>query len=245
MKGKNVIIPLPILEYIISATTMTYLLYRYEFVITAGYIWYIKGPEEKIIVDTGGKAESLVRLGIFSRQLQTPREALSRVGITPEEIDKVIITHLHLDHAEYMNLFPNAEIIVQKDELLFAKNPHPIQYFAYAPVQPLLGKVKLRVIDGDAEIADGISVMKTPGHTPGTQSVIVKTEKGDVIITGFCCIKRNFEPPEAVKHIMPVIAPGYHIDLREAYENVLKVKRKANIIVPNHDREYIGVEKIP
>jgi hypothetical protein len=44
---------------------------------------------------------------------------------------------------------------------------------------------------------------------------------------------------------MPVIAPGYHIDLREAYENVLKVKRKANIIVPNHDREYIGVEKIP
>jgi N-acyl homoserine lactone hydrolase len=90
-----------------------------------------------------------------------------------------------------------------------------------------------------------------PGHTPGSQAVVVGTTKGKAVISGFCSIMENFDPPEDVKTKIspfasyPVIAPGIHTDLFKAYESTLKVKQIADIIIPLHDPNMASREQIP
>jgi len=83
---------------------------------------------------------------------------------------------------------------VQKAEIEFARNPHVTQARYYD--KELIEGLNFEIIDGDRQIIDGIRVLLTPGHTPGGQSVAIETPKGTAIITGFCCTRENFEPPE-------------------------------------------------
>jgi len=104
------------------------------------------------------------------------------------------------------------------------------------------------VIVQEDEIADGIKLLLTPGHSPGTQSVVVETAKGTAIITGFCCIRQNFEVPPEVMELYPswlVYTPGFHTDALAAFDSVLRVKELADIVVPNHEPQLAEIEKIP
>jgi N-acyl homoserine lactone hydrolase len=76
---------------------------------------------------------------------------------------------------------------------------------------------------------DGIKVLLTPGHTVGGQSIVVNTKKGQAVITGFCCNEQNF-PASG-----PVVPPGVHLNLMDAYDSVRKVKEVADILIPLHD----------
>ena len=213
------------------------------------YVWYIEGPEENILVDAGSSAEMKATGGAGSimfpegraEHVQTIEEGLGKLGLKPEDIDIVILTHAHEDHIQLARKYPKAKFIIQKAELDFARNPHPIQRFTYQP--ELIEGLNFEVVEGDAQIVDGVSVMLTPGHSPGGQSVIVETAKGRAVITGFCCIRQNFEPPQGLA--VPVIPPGIHLDIVQAYDSVLKVKELADIVIPIHDSEFLGVDKIP
>ena len=140
-------------------------------------------------------------------------------------------------------------VYVQKKELQFALNPHPIFEILYP--KEIIKKLELEVIKGDKTILPGIAVMLVPGHTPGGQAVVIKTTKGKAVICGFCSIMENFNPPEDVKTkasplaTYPVIAPGIHTDLFQAYESALRVKQVADIIIPLHDPETASKEQIP
>jgi glyoxylase-like metal-dependent hydrolase (beta-lactamase superfamily II) len=101
------------------------------------------------------------------------------------------------------------------------------------------------VVEGDAEIVEGVRVLFTPGHTRGGQSVAVDTEKGRVVVSGLCTLRDNFEPPEPINKIMPVIPPGIHLDAREAFESLTRIKQVADIIVPLHDGEFAFKKTIP
>ena len=68
-------------------------------------------------------------------------------------------------------------------ESIFFQAPHPVDH-RYFP--DLLDDVEVVQVDGDAQIVDGISVLLTPGHTVGGQSVVVDTKGGRAVITGFC-----------------------------------------------------------
>jgi glyoxylase-like metal-dependent hydrolase (beta-lactamase superfamily II) len=92
------------------------------------------------------------------------------------------------------------------------------------------------VIDGDKEITPGVSVLLTPGHSPGCQSVMVETEEGKAIITGFCCIREHFEPPEGM-HSPDVLIPGVNVNSLQAYDSVIRVKELADIVIPVHERD--------
>ncbi|MGD9056652.1 MAG: hypothetical protein PVJ41_11115 [Desulfobacterales bacterium] len=111
-------------------------------------------------------------------------------------------------------------------EYAFLKDPHPVDHRYYTDI---LDDVNVVRIDGDANIADGIDVILSPGHTVGGQSVAVNTAEGRAVITGFCCNDKNF--PSAG----PAIAPGVHIDLTEAYDSIQKIKEMADILLPLHD----------
>ena len=92
---------------------------------------------------------------------------------------------------------------------------------------------------------EGVRVLLTPGHTPGGQSIAVKTEAGTAVITGFCCIRQNFEPPEMLAGIAPVLIPGIHFDALQAFDSALRVKEIADIVVPLHEAEYVERDRIP
>jgi len=75
--------------------------------------------------------------------------------------------------------------------------------------------------------------------------VAINTTKGKAIITGFCCVRENFYPPEELKKLMPVITPGTHTDTLAAYESTLRIKGLADILIPIHDPSYADVPSIP
>ena len=99
-------------------------------------------------------------------------------------------------------------------------------------------------MEGDTTITDGVSVISTPGHTKGGQSVCVRTDKGTAIISGICGIWENYEP-QLVGKDLPVIPPAPHYHLLQAYDSMLKIKEMAEILIPNHDIKYLDVDSIP
>ncbi len=239
-KEKHRIRPLIITQQDGPMPGMTYLSGFGETGTFNGYIWYIEGPKENIIVDTGGKAETIRMLGLSARDIQTPENALSKLGLRCEDIDTVILTHLMFDHFENAGKYQNARFVVQKKELDYARNPHPLMQFFYLPIQNLLDEVNFDIVEGDKEIVEGVEVLLTPGHSPGSQSVAIETEKGTAVITGFCCTNENF-----TETFLPVTPPGIHANATQAYDSMLKVKEIADIIIPLHESTFAKKEVIP
>ena len=215
---------------------MTYQRFYGKRIILPIYTFAIKGGDRKILVDTG--IEDFMPSAEIEEQTGFPimqfEDALGTIGWKPDEIDIIIHTHLHNDHCENDVLCPNAEVYVQQAEMDFFNNPHPIDHRYYPDV---LEGVNLTIVNGDAEIVNGIDVLFTPGHTPGGQSVVVETSKGKAVITGLCCNAENFPPGGGV------IAPGVHLDVIQAYESMKRIKEVADIIIPIHDLE-IGKKKV-
>jgi N-acyl homoserine lactone hydrolase len=233
---------------------MTYLAYSGRSIIRPYVMWYIQGGDENVLVDTAIEAEDYRNYhpgfsAMPFEPLQGFEAALATVDCTPDDIDIVIQTHLHMDHIYNTSKCRNAVVYVQKKELEFALNPHPIFEITYPG--DIIKNLNFEVIDGEKMILPGIAVMPVPGHTPGCQAVIVDTEEGKAVISGFCSIMENFYPPEDVKVKVtpfasyPVIAPGIHTDLFQAYQSVLKVKEVADIVVPMHDPEMAERDQIP
>lgn len=248
--AKHVIRPIPLIRNEgVSTYKMTHLVGYGSPQTRGSYVWYIEGPRENIIVDAGSSAEFISASGAGSimfpegqaKHIQTIEQGLSKLGLKPEDIDIVIITHAHEDHVQLAHKYPKAKFIIQKAELDFARNPHPIQRFTYQP--KLIEGLNFKVIKGDAQIVEGVRVMLTPGHSPGGQSVIVETAKGKVVIAGLCSIRQNFEPPPELG--LPVIPTGIHIDPFKSYDSLIKIKNSADIIIPLHESEFLEVDRIP
>lgn len=211
---------------------------------TACYAWYIKGAKNKIMVDTGATAAMFREKGATETGLISVENGLAKIGVTPEEIDIVILTHLHCDHIELASLYKKAKFIVQKRELNYAGHPHPLDADLY--VKRYFEALNFEVVDGEANIDSGISVFLSPGHSPGGQSVEINTTSGKAIIPGFCCTANTFKQTEDMKKRgWEVTIPLIHQDAQQTYDSVLRVKRRADIILSLHGPEYIGIEKVP
>lgn len=236
--------PIPLVEMTIDKSMMTYRLNFGEPYIQIVYVWYIEGPKKKILVDAGVSAEFFVKKrGMPAKDIQTLEAGLEKVGLKKTDIDIVILTQLHHDHVAQAKEFTNAKFLIQKAELEFGLNPHPTVAAQYA--KEFFEGLDFEVINGDREVCNGVSVISTPGHTPGGQSVSVKTAEGTAIISGICTVKENFEPPEPFNKTMEVYPYGVFVNLIDMYDNLLKIKKEADIILPNHDAEYIRGEPIP
>lgn len=158
-------------------------------------IFLLEGNNKKILVDTGGgdpSEESMKQSfhgpGITRKKEEAPDEALRLLGIAPEEIDMVVVTHLHWDHCYNNHMFPQAEFYVQKREMMEAACPLPkfkttYETFYTGVVPPWARQnTKWRVIDGDYELCEGIKLLLMPGHSGGLQGVLVDTEQGQYLL---------------------------------------------------------------
>ncbi|THB69460.1 MAG: N-acyl homoserine lactonase family protein [Desulfovibrio sp.] len=209
---------------------MTYLKHYGRRIWLPMWSFLLQGQDKNILVDTG--LDDFITPESFTKETGlTPmfmEDALESVGLKPEDIHMIIHTHLHDDHCGNNPLFPNAEVLVQRKELEFMDEPHPLDH-RYEP--SFLEGQLIRPLDGDQEILPGLSVLLTPGHTPGGQTVVVDTDKGRMVIPGFCCNCENF--PQAG----PAVCPGVHTNALAAYDSVQKVKGLEGTILPLHDLE--------
>jgi glyoxylase-like metal-dependent hydrolase (beta-lactamase superfamily II) len=214
------------------------------------YCWYLEGGEKKILVDTGEMRpiKSIDRESSIGGKIYTFEEGLAKWGLSPEDIDIVIHTHLHADHCENDYKCINAKFYIHEEELKTIHDPHPLDFrYVEDYIYEIEEAKQIEVLrgSGELEIVPGIRTLHTPAHTPGGMTILIDTEIGQAAITGFCVIRENFEPPVAVKAMeMEVIPPGTSINTYEAYNLLLMVRERAEILLPLHEPEFAAVDTI-
>ncbi|MDR2089053.1 MAG: N-acyl homoserine lactonase family protein [Clostridiales Family XIII bacterium] len=216
-----------------------------------GYL--ISGAGKNILVDTGpgpqdlmerlhpGLALDFVKGGVVS--------ALAGVGLTPDRIDSVIFTHLHWDHCHNGEKFPGKRFFVQRAELIYALLPLDIHANLYeapkAGLTPPWFRIaaQLEVVEGDTDIDDGIRLVFTPGHSPGSQSVLVNTEAGPYLIAGDTVMQyENWEGKGFQKHLFSLV----HVNLTDFDASLRKIETLGAVrLLPGHDFKALEHEVYP
>jgi glyoxylase-like metal-dependent hydrolase (beta-lactamase superfamily II) len=146
----------------------------------------VRAHKKYIIIETGnGTKWDAKQRAIYSIQDGDPLlDSLHKAGVQPADIDLVINTHLHFDHAggntrigdnRAVPAFPNARYVVQRAELLHAQIPTERDRASYFPAnyQPISDAGLWDFTDGDGEILPGISVARIPGHNADIQAVLL------------------------------------------------------------------------
>lgn len=233
--------PLPLLTVTLDMGIFTYRANYGQKVEVPFFSWLIEGAQKRILVDTGISASDLRSFrGFECEEIQSFEDSLAANGLAPADIDIVIQTHLHYDHSFNTHKCVNARVVVQESELRFALAPHPLMWELYD--KQTLSRLRYCLVQGDTEIAPGIRVIHVPGHTPGSQAVAVDTENGVAIISGFCSTFDTFNVEPGSPHL--VHTPGTHTDPMAAYDSAVKIKGLADILVPQHAREFLGKQYV-
>ncbi len=166
----------------------------------------VQSPAGLILVDTGQgdkiTAEYRTQFGMDSSNRRLESD-LSRVGFSPEDIDIVLLTHLHADHcggntrlsdptdaeSEVVATFPNARYLIQRLEMAEASFPNErtrTHYFS-ENWEPLRRSGQLEIVDGDQALAAGVRSVTVPGHTGSMQVVWVEDGGESLLFLGDAC----------------------------------------------------------
>jgi N-acyl homoserine lactone hydrolase len=211
--------------------------------------WFIEGAEKRILVDTGSSDPQWAARyhHPFDRMVrEEPLNAIATLGLKPEDIDIIINTHLHWDHCFNNDLFPNARILVQKEEVRYAMAPLPCHAVYYESqligMTPSWLKTLCRtdMIEGEMTIEPGITLVPLPGHTPGFQGVLVNLTSGrrGLIAGDTIPLWENWER-NAQGFQIP---SGIHVSLDDYYETYKKMASMADLILPGHDLKVLEKE---
>jgi glyoxylase-like metal-dependent hydrolase (beta-lactamase superfamily II) len=200
------------------------------------YVWAIVNDERTVLVDTGFGEDAAARRG---RQLVRPvADGLRCIGISPDRIEHIVISHMHYDHAGNLDLFPRARYHVQDDEMAYCTgrcmaNPEIGGVFDPDAVVSMIGNVyagRVQFHDGDAELAPGISLHKVGGHTRGMQIVRVATARGWVVLGS------------DTAHFYANLTPGRPFPILDDLETYVEAQRTAlrlasspQHFIPGHD----------
>jgi glyoxylase-like metal-dependent hydrolase (beta-lactamase superfamily II) len=200
------------------------------------FVWLIKGPHGSIVVDTGMDEAMAAKRG---RRVDRPiGEGLRALGIAPDTVEQVVVTHLHFDHAGNYDLFPRARYHLQDVEMAYATGRcmcHGLMRWPFEvdDVIAMVRKVfdgRVTFHDGDDQLAPGITLHKIGGHSKGLQCVRVKTRRGHVVLAS--------DATHLYAHIEQgrIFPVTYNIgDVLEGYATIKRLADSGKHIVPGHD----------
>lgn len=200
------------------------------------FVWVIRNANRTILVDTGfDRKEASQRARTLDAE---PQEMLAKIGIAADKIETVIISHLHYDHAGTLDLYPAARFHIQEAEMAYATGPCMCEDAMRKPftadhVCSLVKKVysgRVQFHDGDGEVAPGVTVHKTGGHSKGLQCVRVITANGPVVLASDAT--HLYENIERRKPF------SITIDVEETLRTYTRLEQLAGVrdrVVPGHD----------
>jgi glyoxylase-like metal-dependent hydrolase (beta-lactamase superfamily II) len=200
-------------------------------------VWLIRGGGRNVLVDSGfyrPKFFTSWKVADFVR----PDEAVARAGVRPDEITDVILTHAHWDHADGADLFPKAQIWIQKDEYAYYTGaawqpggkhggiePDDVFYLLRANTEG-----RLHLVDGDHEILPGISVYIGGRHTWQSQYVAVAAKPGRVVLAS-----DNLYLYENLEKHLPIAQTFDAASNLAAQDRMKEIVKEVRLIVPGHD----------
>ena len=200
------------------------------------YVWAIVGAERTIVVDTGFGAAVGAKRG---RTITHPVEdGLEAIGIEPDKVRDVVITHMHYDHAGNDDLFANARYHLQDDEMQYASgrcmcHREINKAFEADDVARMVHRVfegRVQFHDGDAALAPGISLHRIGGHTKGLQAVRVATERGSVVLASDAS---HFYAHMEQRRAFPIL---YNLaELLDGYDRLAELASSNRHVIPGHD----------
>ena len=204
-------------------------------------IWLIKGPGGRnILVDSGCYHADVLKGKAFKNFIK-PSDTLAKLGLSPGDITDLIISHMHWDHADGMDLFPKAKIWIQKDEYNYYTGAAWQPGGKHGGIEPedvltivrLNTRNQVNLVDGDdREIIDGIRVYTGGRHTFASQYVSVRTASGTVVIAS-----DNMYLYENLQKHAP-IAQTFDADSNlKAQDRMKQIASRPDLIVPGHDPE--------
>ncbi len=213
----------------------------------------VDGKSRNILVDSGMADTPTIQTRLNVRSVAGGHAgliaALAQECLSPTDIDTVILTHMHFDHADNLDLFPNACVVVQRAELMASVDPVPSQRIFYwkATIENLLARkrpAQLRLVDGDTELFPGINLLFVPSHTEGMQVVVVTTEKGRAaLVSDLGDHYRYWFPadPRATASPQRSLSGNYitgniRSESERTWQNAMRrVQDNSDIVVPAHD----------
>lgn len=202
------------------------------------YIWVVIGPGGPVVVDTGFSAE--VAKKRKRDYLRCPIDSLALIGVKPEDVRDVVLTHLHYDHAGNFDRFPNATFHLQEPEIHYATG----RYMRYArlaesfEVDDVCGVVRLNYAErvtfynGDGQLRPGIHLRAAGGHSAGLQFVTVNTARGTVVLASD--VTHFYENLEGMRPFHRAFHVG---DMLEGFDKLNAAAPSGDHIIPGHDPE--------
>lgn len=204
------------------------------------FVWALKSPERTIVVDVGmNQAEGEKRKRTF---LRCPTEGLKLIGIDHKQVQDVVISHMHYDHAGNLDLFPNARFHLQDNEMAYVTGramTHTRLRHSYSlpdVIQMVTMVYGDRVVfhDGDQKLYPGIKLHAMPGHARGLQSLTVNTARGIVVVAS--------DAAHYYEGFLDEQLFMTHENLFNMVESYRKLRRLASSddhIIPGHDPEVL------
>jgi glyoxylase-like metal-dependent hydrolase (beta-lactamase superfamily II) len=201
-------------------------------------IWLVRGNGRNVLVDSGFYRPQFFKTWRVNNFIK-PSDAIAKVGLKPEDITDVIITHMHWDHADGMDLFPKAKIWLQKDEYTYYTGEAWQSPKTHGGIDPddVLAAVKLNIagqlgfVNGDdQEILPGIKCYIGGKHTYQSQYVSVKTASGtEVLASDNMYLYENLATHKPIAQTLDAAS-----NLR-AQDRMKQIASDPRLIVPGHD----------
>jgi len=203
-------------------------------------VWLVKGNGKVILFDSGFYRDQFFKSWKVL-EFAKPDEYLAQVGLKPEDVTDVIISHMHWDHADGMDLFPKAKIWLQKDEYTYYtgeawQNPRTHGGIEKDDVKALLNinlEGRVNFVNGDAqEIMPGITAYIGGKHTYQSQFIGVNTKQGTVILAS-----DNMYLYENLDKHMPIAQTLDADSNLRAQDRMKQLAVSPKFIIPGHDPE--------
>jgi glyoxylase-like metal-dependent hydrolase (beta-lactamase superfamily II) len=207
------------------------------------FFWIFRNAEQTIVIDTGFSPEAAT-----ARKRQpvvAPADALARLGIDPLDVNLLVLTHAHYDHAGNLGLYPNAQIVMSRREFEFwntdmGKRPqygHHIDPLDIERVQALRRDGRITLLDAPRNtLIPGIELHEIGGHTPGQLAVVVEMPEGPVILASDAI--HYYEELELDR---PFAVLDSLADMYRGYEQIREwQKRPGALLIPGHDPDVMN-----